>query len=165
MILSEVLINKTEIYIQRLRKEGLKIAFAESCTGGLLSYLFSYIPGASEVFDSSVITYSNDSKNHFLDIAKEDINKFGVVSKEIAVKMAEGMLKGRPVDIAISVTGIAGRRTPKESCENNEDKVGTIFIGKARRQHQSTARLLTLGDIPRCLIQQKAAEAALDLIF
>ena len=166
MIINKVLISKAEICINRLREEGLIIAFAESCTGGLLSYLFSIIPGVSEVFDSAIVTYSNNSKNHFLGLTPEYVKAHGVVSKEVAAKMAEGVMRERQVDIAVSTTGIAGKRTQycgAKIC--NEEQVGTVFIGKARRNKHTITKLLSLGDMPRHVIQQKAAEAALDLII
>ncbi|MFV9838407.1 MAG: CinA family protein [Aaplasma endosymbiont of Hyalomma asiaticum] len=166
MIISEVLISKAEICVKRLREDGLIISFAESCTGGILSYLFSIIPGVSGVFDCAIVAYSNGAKNHFLGLTPEYVKTYGIVSKEVAAKMAEGVIRERQVDIAISTTGVAGKRTQYGGTEiGNEEQVGTVFIGKARKNQHTTTKLLSLGDMPRYAIQQRAAEAALDLII
>src|SRR5690606_6153962 len=91
-----------------LKKNNMKVAFCESCTGGLISSKFTRIPGASEVFDRAYVTYSNLSKIEDLGVSKDILNQYGAVSKETALEMAKGLLNKTNVDIALSITGIAG---------------------------------------------------------
>ena len=111
-----------------LKQKKLIAAFAESCTGGLTSSLITSLPGASEVFDYSVISYSNASKCNLLDVPVEFINKYGAVSAEVAEFMAESCLKKSKANICISITGIAG-----PSGGSEVKPVGTVYFGLATK--------------------------------
>jgi len=100
------------------------LSFAESCTGGMLSDTLVSIPGASNIFKGSVVTYSNDSKVKLLDVKKETIEKFGAVSEETVKEMAYGLKKIMQSDICVAVSGIAGPSSGSE-----QKPVGTVWFG------------------------------------
>jgi PncC family amidohydrolase len=91
-----------------LKKNGLTISVAESCTGGLVSHLITAIPGSSEYFQGSIIAYSNRIKSDLLGIQKGVLKKYGAVSREVAKGMAKGVRELMKSDVGISTTGIAG---------------------------------------------------------
>jgi len=109
---------------ERLNEKNLKIAVAESCTGGLISHSITNISGSSNYFDRGIVTYSNKSKIELLGVKKESLDKYGAVSKQVAIEMAEGIKKRSKVDIGVSTTGIAG-----PTGGSDEKPVGTVFIG------------------------------------
>ena len=109
-----------------LIKRHLRIALAESCTGGLVCQQLTNIPGSSVWFDRGFITYSNESKVELLKVNQTTLSKFGAVSEEIASEMALGALNASHADIALSITGIAG-----PSGGSIEKPVGTVFFAVA----------------------------------
>jgi len=109
-----------------LKKKGLKIAVAESCTGGMISNMLTNISGASEWFERGVISYSNRSKIDVLGVKESIIKEYGAVSRECAIEMAEGIRKLASVGIGVSVTGIAG-----PSGGTKDKPVGTVHIALA----------------------------------
>ncbi|WP_115640192.1 competence/damage-inducible protein A [Clostridium putrefaciens] len=109
---------------EKLIKENLTIASAESCTGGMLSSKLVNVPSISKVFIEGAVTYSNQSKMGRLSVKKETLEKYGAVSKETAIEMAEGIAKSARTDIGISTTGIAG---PEGG--TSEKPVGLVYIG------------------------------------
>ena len=94
--------------LARARARGLRIATAESCTGGMVGAALTDIPGSSDVFDRGVITYSNAAKVDLLGVSPQTLATHGAVSEEVARDMAEGLLARSAARIAVSVTGIAG---------------------------------------------------------
>lgn len=94
--------------VELLQKNKLKVTFAESCTGGLLSARLVNVPGASEVFKSSVVTYSNKAKRKLLGVNKCTLKVFGAVSSQTAAEMAIGAMRRLGADVSVSITGIAG---------------------------------------------------------
>ena len=94
--------------VEILQKNKLKVTFAESCTGGLLSARLVNVPGASEVFKSSVVTYSNKAKRKLLGVNKCTLKVFGAVSSQTAAEMAIGAMRRLGADVSVSITGIAG---------------------------------------------------------
>jgi nicotinamide-nucleotide amidase len=106
-----------------LKLRGLKLATAESCTGGGLSYWLTCVPGSSDWFERGFVTYSNEAKIEMLGIPDHTIRKFGAVSNETACAMAIGALHHSHADMAVSITGIAG---PDGGSE--EKPVGTVWI-------------------------------------
>ncbi len=112
-----------------LRERRMKIAVAESCTGGHISNRITNIQGASDYFDMGFVTYSNDSKELYLFVPEEVLAEKGAVSSEVAKAMAEGLREATHADIALSVTGIAGPGggTPGKP-------VGTVFVGLAAKR-------------------------------
>ncbi len=107
-----------------LIKNNLKIATAESCTGGLIASRITAVPGASACFDCGVVTYSNEQKHKLINVSIETLEKFGAVSEETALEMSAGVKALANADIAISVTGIAG-----PTGGTSEKPVGTVWIG------------------------------------
>lgn len=112
--------------VRRLKDGGHTITVAESCTGGLLASAFTDIAGASQWFNQSWVTYSNDAKIHELGVRAELIEKKGAVSAGVAIAMAQGAVKRANASIAISITGIAG-----PSNEGTNKKVGMVYVGIA----------------------------------
>lgn len=117
---------------QKLAKQCLKkdicLVTAESCTGGLLSAIFTEIPGSSKWFDRGYVTYSNNAKIKILGVSEKNLNKFGAVSQEIANEMSLGALKKSEANLSISITGIAG---PEGGSENKP--IGTVFFSSAKQ--------------------------------
>ena len=110
--------------VKKLIKKKLKISFAESCTGGMLSSSITSISGASKVFNLGLVTYSNEAKVKILRVNKLIIKKYGAVSAECCKSMVVNLAKISKADINVSVTGIAG---PNGGTKNKP--VGLVFIG------------------------------------
>jgi nicotinamide-nucleotide amidase len=141
------------------RARGWHIATAESCTGGLVAGALTAIAGSSDVVERGFVAYSNEAKSELLGVSSETIAAHGAVSAETAVVMAQGALGRAPVDLAISVIGIAGPggATPAKP-------VGLVFFGLARREGSCrTERHVFPGD--RSAVRQAALVAALRLLF
>jgi nicotinamide-nucleotide amidase len=140
-----------------LVKKGVKIATAESCTGGGLAQVITEIPGSSAWFDRGFVTYSNHSKIQMLQVSPQTLNKFGAVSKEVVVEMANGALANSDADIAVSVTGIAG-----PGGGTLEKSVGTVYIGLKMAGKPATFIMLGFTG-ERTLIREKTIRYALKL--
>ena len=110
--------------INLLKKKKLKISFAESCTGGLLSSIITSNAGSSKVFDLGVVTYSNQAKQKILKVPNKIIKKYGAVSVQCCLSMVNNLSKISKSHINISITGIAG---PKGG--TRKKPVGLVFIG------------------------------------
>jgi nicotinamide-nucleotide amidase len=135
-----------------------RLATAESCTGGLIAGALTAIAGSSEVVERGFVTYSNEAKSELLGVAPEVIAEHGAVSAETAVAMARGAVARAPVDMAISVTGVAGPggATPTKP-------VGLMLFGIARRDGRChTERRVFAGD--RAAIREAAVHRALELL-
>jgi nicotinamide-nucleotide amidase len=121
------LIELTDKLISACRKKDIKIATAESCTGGLIAGCITSVAGSSDVFERGYNTYSNNAKSEMLNIPIDMIIANGAVSEAVAIAMCEGALKTAPVQLAVSVTGIAG-----PGGGTIEKPVGTVHIASAR---------------------------------
>lgn len=126
LLMEETLNELSKKASDLLKRLGIKIATAESCTGGLIGHTLTNIPGSSEYYDRGIISYSNQAKTELLGVPQETIDKFGAVSPENAKAMAQGLKKNAGVDISIATTGIAGPTggTP-------EKPVGLVYISLA----------------------------------
>ena len=113
-----------EEVINLLKKKKIKIATAESCTGGLVAKLITDVSGASEVFDYGIVSYANEIKWGQLGVKRETVESFGAVSEQTAAEMAQCARKNGGADIGVSTTGIAGPTGGTEQKPN-----GTCFIG------------------------------------
>ena len=124
-----------------LRTRRMTVATAESCTGGLIAAALTAIAGSSDVVDRGFVTYSNAAKAEMLGIDPALIAQFGAVSEPVAAAMASGALQRAPVNIAVSVTGVAGPGggTPGKP-------VGTVCFGLATRSSNWTERQVFPGD-------------------
>ena len=116
--------NLANKLVKKLYKKKLKISFAESCTGGLLSSSITSISGSSKVFDLGLITYSNKIKVDILKVPKIIITKYGAVSKECCLSMVKNLSKISKADISLSITGIAG---PNGGTKLKP--IGLVYIG------------------------------------
>ena len=110
--------------INKLLKNKVTIATAESCTGGLLSYSFIKNKGVSKIFKNGLICYSNNSKIQFLKIKRNTIKKYGAVSYETSKEMTQNLFKISGCDLSITTTGIAG-----PTGDNKNKSIGLIYIG------------------------------------
>jgi nicotinamide-nucleotide amidase len=151
------IIFQTENIIKKCLDKKIKIGFAESCTGGLLSTLFTEISGSSMVLESSLVTYSNQAKIDFLQVSKKSLEKFGAVSQEVAKEMARGILQNCHVDLALGITGIAG-----PNGGSPQKPVGTVFISLATFEKDIVKQFCFLGD--RSQIRFQAVIQALEII-
>jgi nicotinamide-nucleotide amidase len=124
------------------RQKGLKIATAESCTGGLVAASLTAVAGSSDVFERGWVTYSNQAKSESLGVPPDVITDKGAVSAEVAEAMARGALRRSQADVAVSITGVAG-----PGGGSAEKPVGLVFIGLARKDGWSQVeRCLFSGD-------------------
>ena len=137
----------------------VKIATADSCTGGLLAGLLTEFAGSSKIFDRGFVTYSNQAKAEVLGVAGDVLADYGAVSEPVARLMAEGAMNVSRANLAISITGIAGPSggTPLKP-------VGTVHIACARENKAMMHEQLMLGDIGREAIRLETLEAALNMI-
>jgi len=142
-----------------LKKKKLKISFAESCTGGLLSSTITSISGSSKVFTLGLVTYSNQSKINTLKVSKKIINKYGAVSYETCLSMLKNINKITKTDISVSITGIAG---PKGGTKNKP--VGLVFIG-IKKGNKTIVKKYLFKNKKRNFIQRTAVNNALYLIL
>jgi nicotinamide-nucleotide amidase len=133
--------NIFEHIIKRLEKVGKKITFAESCTGGLLSYYFTKHNGASKILDGSLVTYSNGLKENWLAVSDEILKEYGAVSAEVVREMSEGALNVSGADYALAVSGIAG-----DGGGTQLKPVGTVYIGVRTKTAHFEQRHLFCGD-------------------
>ena len=116
--------NLANKIVKKLIQKKLKISFAESCTGGMLSSTITSISGSSKVFSLGLITYSNKTKIDILKVSKKIINKYGAVSHECCLSMVKNLSKISKANISVSITGIAG---PNGGTKLKP--VGLVYIG------------------------------------
>jgi nicotinamide-nucleotide amidase len=142
------------------RSRKLTIATAESCTGGLVSGALTDIPGSSDVIDRGFVTYSNDAKRVMLGVEADTLSNFGAVSKETATQMAVGALERADVDLAVSITGIAGPggATPGKP-------VGLVHFAVAARDGRIVHRECRFGAIGRSAVRQRSVVEALRMLM
>lgn len=140
-----------------LAARGLTCATAESCTGGGVGCAITSVPGSSAVFAGGVISYSNEVKSAVLGVSRETLAKVGAVSNETAAQMAEGVRRLLNVDLAVSLTGIAG---PDGGSE--EKPVGLVWFGLATRSGVRTEKAIFRGD--REGVRQNAVLHALGML-
>lgn len=146
-----------EVVAELLMSNNLTISIAESCTGGLVSKKFTDIPGISEVFEGSVVSYSNNLKMEILGVSKETLENYGAVSNETAIEMAKGVRRIANTDIGLSITGIAGPDggTP-------EKPIGLVYVAIAYENGVNSQELKLWGE--RSRIRNVASLHALDLV-
>lgn len=139
-----------------LTEKGMKIATAESCTGGLLAKKITEISGSSVCFECGAVTYSNEQKIRLLGVKEETLKKYGAVSKQTALEMCEGIAKSANADIGIGITGIAG-----PGGGTDEKPVGLVYIGIYGEKVHKAFRFVFSGD--RDMVRERSAMTALDM--
>lgn len=115
--------NYAEKVVSLLNERNLKLATAESCTGGLIAKMITDVSGASSVFDCGIVSYSNEIKMKILDVKSDTLKKYGAVSEQTVKEMSVGALKVSGADISVAVSGIAGPLS-----DDTDKPVGLIFI-------------------------------------
>ena len=130
----------TTSVVELVRQLGLSISTAESCTGGMLAQAITSVSGASEIFEMGIVSYSNRIKTMHLDVPKDVLERYGAVSQQTAVLMAQGAVEKSGSDIGVGITGIAG---PTGATENMP--VGTIFVAVVR--NVGTAQRVIVRDL------------------
>ncbi len=141
------------------RARGLKIATAESCTGGLVAATLTEIAGSSDVVDCGFITYSNAAKQAMLGVPEATLKRHGAVSGETAAAMAAGALKNSQADVAVAITGIAG-----PGGGTAEKPVGLVHFAAASRGGRRLARTRRYGKIGRRRVRQHSVAEAFELL-
>ena len=141
-----------------MRRAGQTLAVAESCTGGLIAQRITSVPGCSEYFKLGVVPYSKDAKKAVLKISPQVLRKFGAVSEQVAIAMAQRVRRIVDADWGIAVTGIAG-----PSGATKAKPVGLVYLAVAGPDGVICRRHFFKGT--RHNIRKKAAEAALDLLI
>lgn len=150
-------LNLEEVVGRMLKERDLRIAVAESCTGGGLADRITNVSGSSSYFERGIVTYSNAAKVELLKVEEDTIMEKGAVSEEVAMQMAEGIKSTSGVDIGIALTGIMG---PGGAVTNKP--VGTVFIGYCDEK-VCTAKRFQFGD-DRILNKNRATQAALEMV-
>jgi nicotinamide-nucleotide amidase len=140
------------------RARGLRIATAESCTGGMVAAALTDIPGSSDVFDRGFVTYSNAAKVAMLGVHEATLTAHGAVSEPVAREMAEGALARSEADLAVSTTGIAGPGGSEFKPE------GRVCFGLARRGAPTRTGTVEFGALGRAGVRSAATRHALDLL-
>ena len=163
VILPPELVEAARNVIEANRAAGVRVAVAESCTGGLVAAALTEIPGSSDVLEAGFVTYSNEMKVKLLGVSEDVLDTFGAVSVAVAWAMAQGALARSGADTAVALTGIAGPGggTPRKP-------VGTVVFARARRgadPKEVTADLKEFGDLGRGGIRLQAALCALELLM
>ena len=144
--------------LARARQRGLKVATAESCTGGMVAAALTDVSGSSDVFERGFVTYSNAAKLELLGVAAETLAADGAVTEAVAREMAEGALARSAADIAVSITGIAGPGGSEFKPE------GRVCFGLARKGGATRVETVEFGAPGRAGVRRAATEHALGLL-
>jgi nicotinamide-nucleotide amidase len=145
--------------VKKLSKKKLKISFAESCTGGMLSSTITSVSGSSKVFNLGLITYSNKTKISILKVPESIINKYGAVSKECCLSMVKNLSKISKANISVSITGVAG---PNGGTKLKP--VGLVYIG-IKKGSKITIQKNLFKNKKRILIQKATTHKVLKTIL
>jgi len=146
--------------VKLLSKKKLKISFAESCTGGLLSSAITSVSGSSKIFALGLVAYSNQSKNNILKVPKKILKKYGAVSYETCLSMVKNLSKISKTDISVSITGIAG---PKGG-GSKKKPVGLVYIG-IKKRNKTLVKKHLFKNKGRLYIQKTAVNKSLGTIL
>jgi nicotinamide-nucleotide amidase len=158
-LFSSTQIKAAAALLDELRSRGLKLAAAESCTGGLVTALLTEIAGSSTVVERGFVTYSNAAKHELLGLPEAMLAEHGAVSEPVARAMAEGALAHSAADVTVAVTGIAG-----PGGGSAEKPVGLVHIAAARRGGAVLHQECRFGDIGRAEVRLASVDTALQLI-
>jgi len=161
--LPDELVEAARRVVDANRAAGLRLAVAESCTGGLVAAALTEIPGSSDVLEAAFVTYANEAKTGLLGVSEDVVETFGAVSIAVAWSMARGALERSGADTAVAVTGIAG-----PGGGSDKKPVGTVIFARARRgadPKEIVADTHHFGDLGRGGVRMKAALCALELLM
>ena len=150
--------NLANKLVKKLVQKKLKISFAESCTGGMLSSVITSVSGSSKVFNLGLITYSNKAKIDILKVSKKIISKYGAVSNECCLSMVKNLSKISKANISISITGIAG---PNGGTKLKP--VGLVYIG-VKKGNKIIAKKNLFKNKNRISIQKLTVKTSLEII-
>jgi nicotinamide-nucleotide amidase len=156
---SDALLTDARDLLAAARDRNIRIATAESCTGGLIAGLLTEIPGSSDVVERGFVTYSNQAKEDLLGVPAELLLAHGAVSEPVCRAMAEGALKHSLAQISVAVTGIAG-----PGGGSAEKPVGLVYIATATLGGEVFAREYRFGDIGRSRVRLRSVAEALILL-
>ena len=146
--------------INKCRAKNYKLAIAESCTGGLISSAITSVPGSSDIFECSFITYSNRSKKKILNVSENNLNLYGAVSKEVVIDMINGLRKNTNSDILLAISGIAG---PGRGAINKPE--GLVWVSYALKNNVIKTSKLEFGPIGRDLVREKSTIQSLKFLI
>lgn len=152
--------EKAKCVIETLRRQGVTVATAESCTGGLIAKLLTDIAGSSAVFSGACVTYTNEVKERLLGVSPATIAAHTEVSHACAGEMAAGVRRAVGTDIGVSTTGFAGPTGGTPS-----DPVGTVYIGWSTEKGTATERFRAPVGADRAGVREAAAERVLDILL
>jgi nicotinamide-nucleotide amidase len=155
----EELKERARALLDLCRRKKLKLGAAESCTGGLLAATLTEIPGSSDVFERGFVTYSNEAKETMLGVPPLTLKSHGAVSRETAEAMARGVLAHAPVDLAVSITGIAG---PGGAVPGKP--VGLVHLAAAARDGRLIQQERKYGAIGREQVRRASVFEALTML-
>ena len=154
------LMRLAKLLLKQATEDRLAIAFAESCTGGLIAGAMTELDGASAVVERGFVVYSNRAKTEMLGVSSALIEQYGAVSEEVARAMAEGAMRRSGAQLAVSTTGIAGPTggTPAKP-------IGLVHFAAARAGQTTLHLECRFGDIGRAEIRMRSVEEALKLLL
>jgi nicotinamide-nucleotide amidase len=158
-MIDRTLRTKATQVLKVFRARGLKIATAESCTGGLVAGALTEIAGSSDVVDRGFVTYSNAAKEAMLGVPAATLKRYGAVSTETAAAMAAGALKNSEADITVAITGIAG-----PGGGSAQKPVGLVHFAAASRDGRQFALHRRFGKIGRRRVRERSVAQALALL-
>jgi len=153
------LMQRAAALLKAYERQGLKIATAESCTGGLVAALLTEIAGSSAVVERGFVTYSNEAKTELIGVPADLIAAHGAVSEPVARAMAEGALRRSLADVAVAITGIAGPGGATAA-----KPVGLVHFGLARKGAAVRHLERRYGSLGREIVRRRAVEDALGLL-
>ena len=144
--------------LDRAKAQGVMIATAESCTGGMVAAALTDIPGSSAVVDRGFVTYTNEAKQQMLGVSADTLDAHGAVSEEVAQEMADGALKNSGAQLTVSITGIAGPGGSEFKPE------GRVCFGLAVEGQQTFTETIEFGALGRDKVRLAARDHALELL-
>jgi nicotinamide-nucleotide amidase len=158
-MIDEQVRRKAAHVLDVFRTRGLKLATAESCTGGLVAGALTDIAGSSDVVDRGFVTYSNEAKQAMLGVPASTLKRYGAVSAQTARAMAAGALKNSLADVTVAITGIAGPGGGSKA-----KPVGLVHFAVARRDGRAESVVKHYGNIGRARVRERSVVQALTLL-
>ena len=158
-MLSPAVLSQAAAVLDAYRACGLRLATAESCTGGLIAAALTHVAGSSDVVDRGFVTYSNEAKTEMLNVPAATIAQHGAVSQPVAVAMVAGALARSVADVAVSVTGVAG-----PGGGTADKPVGLVWFGCARRAGEIKAQSRIFPGA-RAAVREATVAFAFDLLL